>query len=91
MTHEALAKLEKNKPDVIVVDWSRTVDSILVESLRSENGMTPIIVFSYGDEKELFTELCKSGTVGFVDKSGDVEKVFSSLKSCIVAIASHHE
>jgi DNA-binding NarL/FixJ family response regulator len=91
---EALTKLERTKPDVIIGDWSSAHDNsearALVEALRSEGDMTPIVVFAYDDEKELFAQLCRAGTVGFVGKSGDPARVYSSLKSCIVAITAHH-
>jgi len=93
---EALVKLEKTKPDVIVCDFTgfrvsaQADGSKLVRTLRSKGDTTPFIVFSYEeDETELIAELRELGAVGFVEKSGDPSTVFSNLKSCIVHINAH--
>jgi DNA-binding NarL/FixJ family response regulator len=89
---EAVAKIEKSTPDVIVGDFTgivgraRELGSELVRTLRSKGDITPFIVFSYDDEKRLVDEVCKSGVIGFVGKSFDPSVVYSALKSCIVSI-----
>ena len=86
---EALAKTEKVKPDVIVEDWSCVhAGSKLAKSLRSRGDTTPFVLFAYNDEKEAISRAYDLGTIGFVEKSGDTQAVFSNLKSCIVAITT---
>jgi DNA-binding NarL/FixJ family response regulator len=51
--------------------------------------MTPFIVLSYDDEKELIAEVLELGAIGFVGKSGNPSTIYSNLKSCIVSITGH--
>jgi DNA-binding NarL/FixJ family response regulator len=90
---EALAKIEKTTPDVIIGDftgglWGRAREkgSELVKTLRSKDNTTPFIVFSFDDEKKLVDEVSEPGAIGFVGKSGDASAVYSTLKSCIVSL-----
>jgi DNA-binding NarL/FixJ family response regulator len=84
--------MERTVPDVIVGDFTgfsvgaAANSSELVRTLRSEGYRTPLIVFSYDDEKELFAEVLKSGAIGFVEKSGDPSAVYSTLKSRTVSM-----
>jgi DNA-binding NarL/FixJ family response regulator len=91
---EALVKIEKTTPDVIVGDFTglcmhaRTKGSELVKTLRSKGDVTPFIVLSYNDEKELIADVLELGAIGFVGKSGDPSMVYSNLKNCIVSITA---
>jgi DNA-binding NarL/FixJ family response regulator len=89
---DALAKIEKTKPDVIIGDFTglwmhaRTKGSELVNTLRSKGDMTPFIVLSYDDEKALIADVLRLAAVGFVGKSGDPSTVYSNLKNYIATI-----
>jgi DNA-binding NarL/FixJ family response regulator len=88
-TEEALVKIERAKPDIIVEDWScMHAGSELVRTLRSRGDTTPFVLFAYNDEKEAVSRAYDLGTIGFVEKSGDPSTVFSNLKSRIVAITT---
>jgi DNA-binding NtrC family response regulator len=90
LSDDASAILGEIKPEVIIVDWPwNRAGSELVGALRSKGDMTPIIIFSYDNTKQLLAELCKSGTIDFIDKSGDPETVYPNLKSYIVTIITH--
>jgi DNA-binding NarL/FixJ family response regulator len=93
---EALVKIEKMRPDVIVGDFAgflvqdRASGFELVRTLRSQGNKTPFIVFSYDDGKDLIDDIRELGAIGFVAKSSDISITYSMLKNRIVSIISSH-
>ena len=85
---EALEKMEKLKPDVIVCDLQSCLPSgcELLKSLRDKGNKTPFIIFTFGVEKELPVRVYQLGADGFVEKFGNPEVVYQNLKRCIMSV-----
>jgi CheY-like chemotaxis protein len=85
---EALVKIEKTTPDVIICDFDKLeIDCFeLLTNLRSKGNTTPFIAFSYDYEKEQVATAYKSGVNGFIKKSGDISEIYFALKNCILSV-----
>ena len=85
---EALEKMEKKTPDVIVCDIQMPVTNgfEFLKMLRDNGNSTPFIVFTMTDKKELALQAFHLGANGFIGKYGDPSLVYSHLKKCIESV-----
>jgi DNA-binding NtrC family response regulator len=82
---EALEKISKKEPDVIVCDIQMPkMDGFeFLKTLRDSNNNVPFIVFTVTGDKETALKAFSLSANGFVGKCGKPEVVFSTLIKCI--------
>ncbi|HMK94168.1 MAG TPA: response regulator [Candidatus Limnocylindrales bacterium] len=87
-TTEALEKMGKTEPDVIVCDVSISSEDIFdfLKRLRENGNGIPFISFAYDDEREIVLKLLDLGANGVIFKSGDAPSVYEGLKRLIVSL-----
>ena len=90
---EALEKMKKSKPDVIICDLKMPMKNgfQLLKMLRENDNNIPFIVFSVIEDKEEALRAFRLGANGFVGKSGKPETVYSTLQRCIDKSVSNFE
>jgi DNA-binding NtrC family response regulator len=88
---EALEKLKKLKPDVIISDIQLpgTDDFAFLKTLRDKGVTTPFIVFSMNNTMEMDLKAHHFGANGFIAKYGDPSIVYSLLKKCILSLTKN--
>jgi DNA-binding NarL/FixJ family response regulator len=79
---EALEKMRKKEPDVIICDINMPgTDGLeFLKALRESGDIVPFIVFTVTGDRETALKAFNLGANGFVGKSGEPEVVFSLLK-----------
>ena len=82
---EALEKMNKMEPDIIICDIQMPVKDgfEFLKTLRKNNNNVPFIVFTVTENRETALKAFSLGANGFVGKYGDPEVVFSALQRCI--------
>ena len=87
-SEEALEKMAKKKPDVIVCDIQMPITNgfEFLKNLRDSSSSIPFIVFTVTDEKEVALQAFRLGANGFIGKYGDPSVVYSRLKNCIESV-----
>ena len=82
---EALEKIERTQPDVIICDIPLPSENglELLKALGEIRNLIPFIVFTLTAEKENAIKAYEWGASGFVGKFGHPEEIFSTLRKCI--------
>ena len=85
---EAIAKMKKMKPDVVVCDSRVSNVSCfeLIKVLRDNGNTAPTIVFACEEEKEFAAKVNRVAANGFIEKNGDIPTVYSKLRKCIESV-----
>jgi DNA-binding NarL/FixJ family response regulator len=88
-SEDALKKIEKKRPDVIVCDIQKpsTNGFNLLKTLRDKGDTTPFVVFTLTDKEQLAVQSFKLGANGFIGKVGDPATVFWLLSISIKSLA----
>jgi DNA-binding NarL/FixJ family response regulator len=87
-TDEAETKMKKTKPDVVVCDLDMPLTNSFdfLKKLREKGDKTPLIFLAANGEKELTIKAQCLGANGSVEKYGDPNVVYPTLKKCIVSV-----
>jgi two-component system nitrogen regulation response regulator GlnG len=82
---EALGQIEKNKPDIIVLDLMLPDLSGLevLRELRTRDAKVPIIVVSAQQQSDLAIEALKGGAFDYLSKPFDLRKVDESIRQAL--------
>jgi DNA-binding NarL/FixJ family response regulator len=80
---EALAKVQSEKPDVLILDLNLP-DGLgwnLMEQLRSRDQLPPTLVLSVCDEEVYARRLLRAGAKGYLMKDTPVEQIVKAIRS----------
>lgn len=82
---EALEKIQTTSVDILLADISMPImDGItLVQKLREEGLITPVMMLTTFDDAELFSKSLKAGANGFLLKDVSLEKLIHSIESLV--------
>jgi PAS domain S-box-containing protein len=86
---EALAKLEKEKYDVVVSDYQMPIKDGLefLKELREKGNKIPFIVFTGKGREEVAIRALNLGADQYLNKTGDPETVYCELAHAILGVA----
>lgn len=87
---EAIAFVQKNKPDVVLMDYmmpGMTGVQATPHLLEIDSGIR-ILIFSGNDDKRYAAEALDAGAYGFISKSGEMDEL--ALAICQVADGDHY-
>jgi DNA-binding NtrC family response regulator len=85
---EAMTKMQNTKFDVVVCDLDTPLTNAFdfLKKIRDKGDKTPFIMFAVSGERELAVKARILGANGFVEKYGDPNIVFPTLKKCILSV-----
>lgn len=85
-SHEALSKIEKIAPDVIVYSFQMRGENpfAFLKELRDKGIAAPFICLIGNDEMDLTLKACHLGANGFVKKYEDPSIVYPELKRLVM-------
>lgn len=87
---EAIIKMQQRKFDVVVCDLDKLLNTFdFLKKIRDKGDKTPVIMLVVNGEMELAAKALSLGANGFVEKYGDPNVVFPTLKKIIMSVVGN--
>jgi DNA-binding NarL/FixJ family response regulator len=84
-THEALAKITENKPDLVIADISlKTTHGLeLVKDLQARYPELPVLILSMHDESLYAERVLRAGAKGYITKQEATKKILPAIRQVL--------